>query len=87
MKYLLAVLSAWLILPVSAGAEQDDDKPVTSTIEVKGGKIAKEKHEIEIYDYHSGTYNTVDVYRKPNAEAKPEAGKAAPSTASQPNPR
>lgn len=87
MNYLIVVFAALAVLPRPVLAEQDDDKPVTSIIEIKGGKIAKEKHEIEIYDYHSGTYNTVDVYREPKADSKTEAGKAHPSAPNQQHPR
>ena len=44
----------------------EDDKDVTEFVEFQGGKLVKERLEVEIYDYHTGTYYTVDVYREPD---------------------
>jgi len=73
MTLLISLLPAW-------ATADEDDKPETSTLQIQGGKVIGEKHEIEVYDYHSGTYQTFDVYRKP---AKSQNKDTAPQT---PNP-
>lgn len=69
MKNMIAILCVLTLLPNWARADEDD-KSVTSTLQIQGGKMVGEKREIEIYDYHSGTYQTVDVYRKPEKASK-----------------
>lgn len=75
MKYTVAVVFALMLLPEAAVAD-DEDTPVTSSVEIHGDQRVGEKHEIEIYDYHTGTYQTVDVYRKPDQTTRqiPETG-------------
>lgn len=86
MKNTIAILATLMLLSDWAAADEDD-KPVTSTVRIEGGQLIGEKQEIEIYDYHTGTYQTVDVYRKPNKTLKkaPEAAKQAPSTEQTPH--
>lgn len=62
-----------MLVPLMLLAD-DDDKTVSTTINVQGGKRIKEKQEIEVYDYHSGTYYSVHVYREPeNQDGQPKA--------------
>ena len=69
MKKTIAII-ATLLLPLHWALADEDDKAETSILQIQGGKMVNEKHEIEIYDYHSGTYHTVDVYRKPEKDLK-----------------
>lgn len=76
---LITLLPAWV-------TAAEDDNPETHTLQIEGGNLIGEKHEIEIYDYHSGTYQTVDVYRKPAKALKKDLDKT-PKQSSEPAPR
>lgn len=80
IKRTLAVLLVPVLLPRWAAADEDD-KALTSTVNIQGGQLVGEKQEIEIYDYHTGTYQTVDVYRKPDKTQKqiPDSTQTRPS--------
>ncbi|WP_020481575.1 hypothetical protein [Methylomonas sp. MK1] len=83
MKSIIVMTLVFSLLPASATADEDDT-PETSTLQIQGGKLIGEKHEIEIYDYHSGTYQTVDVYRKPAKSLKKDPPPQAPKQSSEP---
>ena len=76
-----------MLIPLTLHAD-DDDKKMMTTINFQGGKRLKEKQEIEVYDYHSGTYYSVFVYREPENQAgQPEAKSSNdPKPASQTRP-
>lgn len=76
------VCSTWIALiclPAVAVAD-DEDKQSNKTLHIEQGKLVGEEHEIEIYDYHSGIFHTVTVYRKP------ETRKATAPQPPQPDP-
>lgn len=76
------VCSTWIALiclPAIAAAD-DEDKQSNKTLHIEQGKLVGEEHEIEIYDYHSGIFHTVTVYRKP------ETRKATAPQPPQPDP-
>ena len=83
MNNFTVILSLVLWLPLLVFADNDEGA-VPTTIEIKAGKLIREKHEIEIYDYHTGTFQAVDVYRKsadlekPSLKPKPKANDANP---------
>lgn len=77
------MLSTLLLLSDGALADEDDRAEI-STLQIQGGKMVREKHEIEIYDYHSGTYQTFDVYRKPEIAPKQAAETAIPKPVIEP---
>ena len=83
MKGVIVITLAMSLLPAWAKADEDDD-PETSTLQIEGGKLIGEKYEIEIYDYHSGTYQTVDVYRKPAKAPKKGPDTPTPKQSSEP---
>jgi hypothetical protein len=83
MKSILAILFLIGLSPAWATADEDDNRE-TSTLQIQGGKLIGEKHEIEIYDYHSGTYQTVDVYRKPAKPLKKNPDTPTPKQSSEP---
>lgn len=74
MKISIALLVALLFSATSATAEDEDTQP-SRTLTIEGGKFIGEEKEIEIYDYHTGTYQTVTVYRKPAQDDKQPAVK------------
>ncbi|AMK78890.1 MULTISPECIES: hypothetical protein [Methylomonas] len=86
MKSIIAILFVMSMAPAWAMADEDD-KPETSTVQIQGGKLIGEKHEIEIYDYHSGTYQTVDVYRKPAKSLKKDSDNPTSKQSSESAPR
>lgn len=86
MKSIIVITVVMGLLPAWATADEDD-KTETSTLQIEGGKLIGEKHEIEIYDYHSGTYQTVDVYRKPAKPVKKDPDTPTPKQSSEPAPR
>ncbi len=62
------VCSTWialLCLSAIAIADDEDSRQSNKTVHIEQGKLVGEEHEIEIYDYHSGIFHTVTVYRKP----------------------
>ncbi|MDX8126665.1 hypothetical protein QLH52_05185 [Methylomonas sp. OY6] len=77
MTLLISLLPAW-------ATADEDDKPETSTLQIQGGKVIGEKHEIEVYDYHSGTYQTFDVYRKPAKSLKKDPDPQTPNQTTEP---
>ncbi|OQW71798.1 MAG: hypothetical protein BVN35_15845 [Proteobacteria bacterium ST_bin11] len=86
MKTILGILLVICIFPGWVKADEDN-KSETSSMQIEGGKLIGEKHEIEIYDYHSGTYQTVDVYRRPSKTLKKDPDTAAPKQPSESTPR
>ncbi len=74
MKLLIASLFG-LLLPLNVVLAEDDESKSTTIITIQDGKFVGEQHEIEIYDYHSGVYQTVNVYRKPAQTPKAEPAK------------
>jgi len=58
-----------MALPLWGYAEEDDNKEVRTFI-IKEGKVIREEHEVEVYDYHTGTFQTFKVYREPEADHK-----------------
>ncbi|OAI12286.1 hypothetical protein A1507_01985 [Methylomonas koyamae] len=78
MKIVTVCLLLLLSLPGLAGAEEDDSKPA-KTVKIEGGKFVGEEHEIEIYDYHSGVYQSVTVYRTPQKADKTQEPAAQPA--------
>ncbi len=71
IKEKIKVFLVLMLMSVVVLAD-DDDQKVSTTIHVQGGKLIKEKQEIEVYDYHSGTYYSVHVYREPETEGQPK---------------
>lgn len=80
MTLLISLLPAW-------ATADEDDKPETSTLQIQGGKVIGEKHEIEVYDYHSGTYQTFDVYRKPAKSPNKDTATQTPKPSTETAPR
>lgn len=78
LKQILAGLFALVLLSETALAEEDD-KDVTDFVEIRGGKMVRERREVEIYDYHTGTYYRVDVYREPDGKTVSEPRIPQPS--------
>lgn len=67
---------------VVAYAVEEEATGVTNKLTIERGKLVGEEHEIEIYDYHSGVYQTVTVFRKPKSQSDaavstPDSGSAA----------
>jgi hypothetical protein len=50
---------------------------------IQDGKVISEEHEVEVYDYHTGTFQTYKVYRAPEKKQKDKASKQ-PETAVKP---
>ncbi|CAD6876568.1 hypothetical protein [Methylomonas fluvii] len=86
MKTIIVMTLVIGLLPAWATADEDD-KPETSTLQIQGGKVIGEKHEIEVYDYHSGTYQTFDVYRKSAESLKKDPDPQTPKQTTEPAPR
>lgn len=82
MKKKTAIFCVLMLLPLWVEAE-DDDNRVTTTLEVQGGKLIREKQEIEVYDYHSGTFYSVHVYREPDKSGKTKLESVEKSQSSQ----
>ncbi len=69
MRIVIIFTLSLLLLPDWAGAEDDESK-TSKTVKIEVGKYVGEEHDIEIYDYHSGVYQSVSVYRKPQKADK-----------------
>ncbi len=65
------IIAFCLLYSMGSLAEDDDTKPVTRR-EFQDGQLVREKQEVEVYDYHSGSYFSVFVYRETD-QAKPES--------------
>lgn len=78
MRNVIIFTLPLLLLPGWAGAEDDESK-TSKTVKIEGGKFVGEEHEIEIYDYHSGVYQSVTVYRKPQKAEKTQDPAAQPA--------
>lgn len=73
-----------LTLSQYACAESDDtESDNKTTLIIHNGKVISEEHEVEVYDYHTGTFQTYKVYRAPEKELKNKASKQ-PETAAKP---
>jgi len=77
-RYFYRLLVISLMSSVSIAWADDDEKATTSTLTLEQGKVVGEREEIEIYDYHTGTYQSVYVYRKPRESRKPSESLPAP---------
>ncbi|MCQ8182370.1 hypothetical protein NP603_14710 [Methylomonas sp. SURF-1] len=78
MRTVIIFTLPLLLLPGWAGAEDDESK-TSKTVKIEGGKYVGEEHDIEIYDYHSGVYQSVTVYRKPQKADKTQDSAAQPA--------
>lgn len=80
MKASITVLFL-MVLPLLSHAEDDDGKQPRNLI-LKEGKVIREEHEVEVYDYHTGTFQTFKVYREPETgdKAKADAPKPGPDS-------
>jgi len=89
-RHLKNTICLILIFCVCSPLLAEEDTTVIKTEQIQAGKIVNEEHEIEVYDYHTGTYQTVIVYRKSKAApANPTANSntAAPAANVQQVPR
>jgi hypothetical protein len=80
------ILGLMLFLTLShyAYAEDDDTQSDNKrTLIIQDGKVISEEHEVEVYDYHTGTFQTYKVYRAPEKKQKDKASKQ-PETAVKP---
>lgn len=78
MRTVIIFTLPLLLLPGWAGAEDDESK-APKTVKIEGGKFVGEEHDVEIYDYHSGVYQSVTVYRKPQKADKTPDSAAQPA--------
>ena len=77
--YLFFIL---VLISLGASAEDADKLTRTTTINIEGGKLVREKQELEVYDYHTGTFYSVHVYRETDKDNKSAAEPVDPN---QPN--
>lgn len=61
-------------------SDSEDNNAITSTLTIEQGKVVGDREEIEIYDYHTGTYQSVYVYRKPGKQSKQTEPLPAPNS-------
>lgn len=86
MKKVIAGLSLLLMPFLILADEEESSNSITRTLTIEKGKLVREQQEIEIYDYHTGTYQTVNVYREkkppssPAESGPPKAGPNGPQT-------
>lgn len=79
MKIIFGFLLC-LTLSQYACAESDDtESDNKTTLIIHNGKVISEEHEVEVYDYHTGTFQTYKVYREPEKKLK-AAGEKKPET-------
>lgn len=74
-----------ILMSLGASAEDADTVTKTTTINVEGGKLVREKQEVEVYDYHTGTFYTVHVYREAGKDKKSAAEPVDPNQPSSKN--
>jgi hypothetical protein len=77
-RYFYRLLVLGLLSFMGVAWADDDEKATTNTVTIEQGKLVGEHEEIEIYDYHTGTYQSVYVYRKPREPQKPSESLPAP---------
>ena len=85
-RYFSWGLVIGLMTFMGAAYADDDEKAITSTLTIEQGKVVGEREEIEIYDYHTGTYQSVYVYRKPGEQPKTSESLPVPINSTHKNP-
>jgi hypothetical protein len=74
-----------VLMSLGVSAEDTDKLTKTTTINVEGGKLVREKQEVEVYDYHTGTFYSVHVYREIDKDKKSAAEPVDPNQPSTKN--
>ncbi|MCQ8104617.1 hypothetical protein NP590_10915 [Methylomonas sp. SURF-2] len=75
MKLWACLVGGLLLFGTAFGDDSDTETESSRKLIFREGKLILEEHEIEVYDYHTGTMQTFKVYREPEKKAK-EAQKA-----------
>lgn len=65
MKIILGFLLCFTLWHFAYAGDEDTESDNKRTLIIQNGKVISEEHEVEVYDYHTGTFQTYKVYRPP----------------------
>jgi hypothetical protein len=80
MKVILGFLLCLTFSQYLFAQDVDMDSDQKRTLIIHDGKVISEEHEVEVYDYHTGTFQTFKVYRQPEKKLKEADAKKPEAT-------
>jgi hypothetical protein len=83
MKIILGFLLCSILSHIAYAENDDTESDNKRTLIILNGKVISEEHEVEVYDYHTGTFQTYKVYRAPEKKPTDKAAQQ-PETAVKP---